>query len=238
MVFSKNTSHLQQKVSIKINGKLIETDGEKCEIPGINFWSCQTWEKHIDKIVESCKCKINLLRSLTGQHWGTGKRSRLKTYRSLIRPKMEYRIEIFHTANNNAWNKLEVNSSNTTHLFTHSMRSYVRNINWCSSSAWHINPASSVIQDTWQNHYGKYKVDWGTILMPVNKFQDLHSIPKVASYSTAPRNRNTLTTDLMLQQNIFNIENQQTNSELRRNIYKNKKNHLHIYTESQMHLFS
>jgi len=255
MVFSKNTSHLQQKVPIKINGKLIETV-KSVKFLGLTFDQRLTWEKHIGNIVESCKCKINMLRSLTGQHWGTGKRSLLKIYRSLIRPKMEYGIEIFHTASKNAWNKLEVIQHTCLRIACGAMRGtstdallqecgemplklrreqallrYVTKL----SSASH-NPASSVLQDTWHNHYGKYKVDQGTIFMQVNKFLDLHSIPKVTSYSTASRNRNTLTTDVILQRNISKTENQQTKLRITQEHLQKYKHNLHIYTDASVQL--
>jgi len=70
--------------------------------------------------------------------------------------------------------------------------------------------------------------------MQVNKFLELHNIPKASSYSTAPRNRNYPTTDLTLQQNISAVENQQTNLQITLEHLLKYKKSFSLYTDASV----
>jgi len=107
MVFSKNHRNRQEKLKLIINGSQINT-ATKAKFLGITFDQELNWNDHINNIVNSCKARINLLRSLSGQHWGAGKHALLRIYRTLIRPRLDYGLEIFHTATKYNWKKLEV----------------------------------------------------------------------------------------------------------------------------------
>ena len=114
---------------------------------------------------------------MTGHHWGAGKQSMLKIYRTLIRPKMEYAMEIFYTANKASWKKLEIIQSTCLRLACGAMRStavdslqqecgelplklrrkravlrYTAKLKMTTD-----NPASTILDDSWHLHYAKWK---------------------------------------------------------------------------------
>ena len=115
IVFSKNYLHRKEKLHMKIDGRDITTV-TSAKFLGMIFDQQLNWNKHIENIVENCKKKINLIRSLTGHQWGAGKQSIMKIYRTLIRPKMEYGMELFHTAIKSAWRNLEIIQSTCLRL--------------------------------------------------------------------------------------------------------------------------
>jgi hypothetical protein len=71
---------------------------QTCRFLGMQFDTRLTWKNHIDYIIERTKCRVNLIRMLSGQSWGCSKIATLSVYRSLIRSVMEYGCELFSTA--------------------------------------------------------------------------------------------------------------------------------------------
>ena len=74
---------------------------------GIIFDSKLTWKKHIDKIVDRCKKRLNIMRCLTGQSWGCGKETLMLFYRCAIRSVMEFGCEAFDSASESQKQRLE-----------------------------------------------------------------------------------------------------------------------------------
>jgi hypothetical protein len=159
-------------LNLNINGKLINTV-TKARFLGINFDQQLNWNDHITSIVNSCKSKINLLRSLTGQLWGAGKYSLLKIYRTLIRPRLDYGLELFYTASKASWKKLEIIQSTCLRLACGAMRGTATDAlqQECGElplklrrkraifryttklSTTTNNPASDILEDSWHLHY-------------------------------------------------------------------------------------
>ena len=54
-----------------------------------------TFENHIEDIVSRAKKRLNLLKAIRGQQWGASPETLLYTYRSYVRPIMEYGSILF-----------------------------------------------------------------------------------------------------------------------------------------------
>ena len=61
-----------------------------------------SWANHIDYIVDKCKKRLNLMRSLTGSKWGANKHVLLTVYRALIRSVIDYGAIAYDSAINTA----------------------------------------------------------------------------------------------------------------------------------------
>ena len=49
-----------------------------------------TWKPHIDKVVEKCNKRMNILRVLSGTRWGSSKTMLLIVYKAMIRSVIDY----------------------------------------------------------------------------------------------------------------------------------------------------
>ena len=66
-----------------------------CKFLGIHFDEKMTFENHIEDIVSRAKKRLNLLKAIRGQQWGASPETLLYTYRSYVRPIMEYGSILF-----------------------------------------------------------------------------------------------------------------------------------------------
>ena len=66
-----------------------------------------TWRKLIEYVENRCQKDLNLLRAISGTSWGTSSDTQLDLYKSLIRSKIDYGCEAFHSASNTAFRHLD-----------------------------------------------------------------------------------------------------------------------------------
>ena len=66
-----------------------------------------TYKDHINDIVSRCKKRLNLLKALCGQNWGASPETILYTYRSFIRPILEYICILFARADESLLRKIQ-----------------------------------------------------------------------------------------------------------------------------------
>ena len=76
-------------INIKIGDKLIKMEN-KAKFLGIIFDRKLNWRSHVEYIIEKCKKRINLMRAVSGYHWGASKKSLLSIYKALIRSIIDY----------------------------------------------------------------------------------------------------------------------------------------------------
>ena len=67
-----------------------------------------SWQKHIEKIVKSCKIGLNMLNSIANTKWGVHPKTALLFYKSIIRPKIVWYFFIYHNAESRLLRKLDV----------------------------------------------------------------------------------------------------------------------------------
>jgi ribonuclease HI len=105
VVFSNNRQGVGDVV-LKVNNQKIEVS-TTAKFLGVIFDCRLTWNAHIDYVVTKCRKRLGLLRSVSGNRWGAGKKSLLMLYRALIRPVLDYGAVAFCTASDTQRKKME-----------------------------------------------------------------------------------------------------------------------------------
>ena len=182
MIFTKKRNTNPKNTRIQINDipiKFVST----VKFLGLIFDSKLTWNDHIQYLLDKSKSKINLLRSLSGHTWGASKKAMMSIYRALIRSRLDYGSQIFHTASKSALGKLETIQTTCLRLSCGAIRTTPTNAlqQECGEMPLHLrrhklllqytikikantkNPANAILEDTWENYYGKYKEGSETI---------------------------------------------------------------------------
>ena len=89
---------------------------------GLIFDHKLTWDAHINYIVTKCKTRLNLMRSVSGTHWGASKQTQLTIYRALIRSVIDYACSAYDSASVTAKAKLEVIQSTALRICCGAMK--------------------------------------------------------------------------------------------------------------------
>ena len=66
-----------------------------------------TFKEHIENIARKCHKRLNLLKALTGREWGASPEVILYTYKSYIRPILEYGCSLFAHADKSFLTKIQ-----------------------------------------------------------------------------------------------------------------------------------
>ena len=75
---------------------------------GIHFNAMHTFTSHINKTATKAKKKLNVLKALAGTDWGQDKQTLVNTYKSIIRPVLEYGSPIWSPIiSDSNWGKLQ-----------------------------------------------------------------------------------------------------------------------------------
>ena len=95
--FTKNNGFRHATPCLKMDGSEL---GWKNEVTflGVTFDSRLSWNKHMDRVVDRCKKRLNVMRGMTGHNWGCCKTTLMLFYRCAIRSVMEYGCEAFDSA--------------------------------------------------------------------------------------------------------------------------------------------
>ena len=177
MIFTRKSISKYSNLNIKINNKVIKIV-DKVKFLGLIFDPRLTWKEHIKHLADKSKSKINLLRSLTGQNWGASKKSLLAIYRTLIRSRLEYGCHVLYTASKGVLKQLDTIQASCLRIccgamistpihalqvecgeMPLSLRRHKLQLQYAIKlQASRNNPAKSIIIDSWETHYGKYKV--------------------------------------------------------------------------------
>ena len=85
------------KMKLKYNGSMLKK-GDSVKFLGLIFDKKLLWRDHIDYLVNKCRKRINLLKTLSGSKWGADKATMVIVYKSLIRSIIDYGSEIYDSA--------------------------------------------------------------------------------------------------------------------------------------------
>lgn len=93
-----NSRGLHPHPELRLNGvELHYTDTAK--FLGLIFDSKLSWEAHIRDLRRRCEKSLNILRILSGVHWGADRKTLLRIYRAVVRSKLDYGSFIYGSAN-------------------------------------------------------------------------------------------------------------------------------------------
>jgi len=251
VIFSNSRKARNKTVNLDINGKTIAT-APTAKFLGLTFDQQLTWKPHISNIVDKTKRKINLLRSITGQRWGANKTTLLRIYRTLIRPKIEYGFELFLTASKTTLQKLVTLQNTCLRICTGAMKTTATDILYnecgelplklriqsslakysCKIATSNDNPAKEILQDSWQNHYGKYASGQEPIFTQTHQYHQNNNLEAITVKSEPPWNREDIKTDTSLHTHLRKEDPPHHQYLTALNHIKNYENHLHIYTDA------
>ena len=74
---------------LSISGRPISVE-KTAKFLGVIFDSKLTWNAHVAYIVDKCRKRLNLMRMISGQTFGSSKKCLLTIYRALIRSVLDY----------------------------------------------------------------------------------------------------------------------------------------------------
>src|SRR5271157_6038968 len=86
VVFTNKTKY---QIKLTIDNKDIKID-KTVKFLGLIFDTKLNWVHHIKYITKKCNKKLNLMRYVSGAHWGASKKALLTIYRTLIRSVIDY----------------------------------------------------------------------------------------------------------------------------------------------------
>jgi hypothetical protein len=88
VLFSHN-KNLKNNVKLNINGVSLKLE-RSAKFLGVVFDDRLTFTQHIDYVVDKCRKRINLMKSLSGTEWGASRSTQMLIYKSLIRSVLDY----------------------------------------------------------------------------------------------------------------------------------------------------
>jgi len=140
---------------------------------GVIFDQHMSWRPHIDYVVDRCNKRLNLMRIMSGTRWGVSKNVLLIVYKALIRSIMDYGCIAYDTASLSVKSKLDsvqykamriccgaMTGTPATSLQVECgqppsqlmMADYSLKIKSIPNHS-----TATILEDSWQNHYGKFK---------------------------------------------------------------------------------
>ena len=89
-----------------LRGELLKYE-KSCKFLGVTFDSNHSFTDHINDIVTRAKKRLNLLKALRGQSWGASPQTIIYSYRTYVRPLLEYSCILFSHTNNELLKKIQ-----------------------------------------------------------------------------------------------------------------------------------
>lgn len=106
-LFTRINGQGNRKLDIKLYGKRIKHDN-KPKLLGLKLDKNLTFYDHIQEIKARVHRRINMMRSIRGKNWGASPKLLLTTYKTLIRPIMEYIPFVKYSASESSIMTLEM----------------------------------------------------------------------------------------------------------------------------------
>ena len=92
--------------NIYLKNELLKYEDE-AKFLGVTFDSKLSFKNHIEDIIKRSRKKLNLLKALRGRTWGANPETILHSYRSYIRPLLEYSCILFAHADKQLQTKIQ-----------------------------------------------------------------------------------------------------------------------------------
>lgn len=253
MIFTRSKKLINSTVPIAINGTIIKTV-KSFKFLGLTFDQQLNWTQHVENVINKTKSKINLLRALTGHHWGANKQTLLRIYRTLIRPKLEYGIEAITTLSKSSLSKLQSVQNTCLRICTGAMKSTATDAvqQECGEMPFKLrqqsallkytakiscnptNPANIILEDSWENYYGNYRPGAETTFTRSNKIiQKLKDNTRQTEVSNKPPwKKERILIDTSLRDIIHKKDGIEIQKSQAIKIINKYGNHLQIFTDA------
>jgi len=96
---------------------------ENIKFLGLTWDTKLTWKSHINQLKFNCSKLLGLLRSVTTQEWGADQTSCLKLFRSLIRSKLDYGVQVYGSASATSLQSLDTITTEALRIATGAFKS-------------------------------------------------------------------------------------------------------------------
>ena len=198
IVFTKRKISAKNIPPLYINSKEIKL-ATNPKFLGMVFDKTLSWKHHVEYITNKTKNAINLLRSLSAKNWGANKIAQLRIYKTLIKPKITYGMELFSSLTKSIKNKLDAiqykclkivcsaphstglaalqNETGELPFHLEQKKLLLRHIIRLKNSP--TNPTNSVTSDSWHIYYSKSH-------SPSTYQQIENFLPIIRQYNPAP----------------------------------------------------
>ena len=120
LLFTKKRKNKQ--VFLILNNQTIEVK-HQFEYLDIIFQKDGLYNAHVSYVHDKCLKRINLLRMLKGTNWGVSKDLLLCIYRALIRPIIEYGMEIYFSSSDSTLKQIKKIQTECLRICAGAMRS-------------------------------------------------------------------------------------------------------------------
>ena len=106
MLNSFNSKENTNTPRLWLRGELLKYE-KSCKFLGVTFDASNNFSEHIDDIMTRAKKRLNLLKALRGQSWGASPETLLYSYRTYIRPLLEYSCILFAHSNDSILKRIQ-----------------------------------------------------------------------------------------------------------------------------------
>jgi len=175
ILFTNRRNKRLDKVKLHVNGKAIKVQ-TTVKFLGVIFDSHMSWKPHIDYVADRCNKRLNLMRVMAGTPWGASKSVLLTVYKALIRSVMDYACIAYDSASLSVKSKLDSIQYKAMCICCGAMTGTSATSLQCECGQPPLHrrqrmltdyglkiksipnhPTASTLEDSWQNHYGKFK---------------------------------------------------------------------------------
>jgi len=115
-------SEPNSQLKLRMNG----TEIPRCntvKFLGLHWDQKLTWSPHIVQLKNSCMKALNLLRSVSSQHWGADQETLLRLYRSMVRSKLDYGSIVYGSASDHLLKSLDTVANEAIRIATGAFKS-------------------------------------------------------------------------------------------------------------------
>ncbi|RUA04271.1 MAG: hypothetical protein DSY43_06760, partial [Gammaproteobacteria bacterium] len=96
VIFRRYRSRLLSAPNLYLNNLKVQFQSQ-AKFLGVTFDQYLTWAPHVADITKRCDRDINVIRATMGTDWGADQNTALQIYKALIRSKLEYGCQAFHS---------------------------------------------------------------------------------------------------------------------------------------------
>jgi hypothetical protein len=98
MTFSRGLALQKNRdIAIKINNQPIQTV-KTTTFLGMTLDTQLTWKKHLEKLTDSCRGLLNIMRYVRGNGWGASTKIMILLYKAFIRGKIDYASVVYDSS--------------------------------------------------------------------------------------------------------------------------------------------
>lgn len=248
MLFTKKRKY---DIQLKYDGNIL-TMAKSAKFLGLYFDSKMSWRKHIEYIIDKCKCRVNLLRCIAGNEWGACKTTLCNIYKALIRARIDYGAEIYFNACPSLLQKLDLIQNRCLRICTRAFkgtpncalevdcgvmpldirRQKLQANIVATYKQSENNPVVRCLEDSWHEQYSKskkFKTIWSNVT-EFNNNADLYiDVNKVVQFPIW--NMVTPLVDVTVSTKITKKDPIPMQKAVAMEYISKWENHLHIYTD-------